>query len=347
RRGTDLSASFLESLQCCLTHYGIQDLEPTPNLREALFWMAKAQQRIGEHLPAVQSILDRRLEQIERIAPESEDCFRSILDRLISASQHRFPDLARQAREVRYQHFERPEFQAREARAYEEAAAHLHALGRPIGGAEREQHMAALVDCPQPLKNFLTHQFESASATGRRAMLETLTRRYYRIRSLEGFTFVSSEGTDFAMAQYDHEGGRKQLFTTFARYDGIGQALGAAAPLLGNVPDEHDVVIDFYVWRPERPHDDDSTAQELRALLAKTASPGCRRWRTSICFPASPTRARATRGCSRWPRCATSARCATKPGAPRDCPASSESWARPWPGCELTIRRAHPSIACT
>ena len=273
RRGTDLSASFLKSLQCCLTHYGIQDLEPTPNLREALFWMAKAQQRIGEHLPAVQSILDRRLEQIERIAPESEDSFRSILDRLISASQHRFPDLARQAREVRYQHFERPEFQAREARSYEEAAAHLHALGRPIGGAEREQHMAALVDCPQPLKNFFTHQFESASATGRRAMLETLTRRYYRIRSLEGFTFVSSEGTDFVMAQYDDEGGRKQLFTTFARYDGIGQALGAVAPLLGHVPDEHDVVIDFYVWRPERPHDDDSTAQELQALLAKTAFP--------------------------------------------------------------------------
>ncbi len=30
RRGTNLAASFLESLQCCLGHYGIQDLEPTP-----------------------------------------------------------------------------------------------------------------------------------------------------------------------------------------------------------------------------------------------------------------------------------------------------------------------------
>jgi len=273
RRGAGLAASFLEGLQRCLGHYGIQDLEPTLSLREALFWMAKAQLRIGDHLPVVQSILDRRLEQIERIAPESEDGFRAVLDRLISASPNRFPDLSRQATEVRYQYFERPEFEAAAARAYAESTAHLHALEHPMGGAERERHMAALVECPQPLKNFLTQQSEDASATGRRAMLEALTRRYYRIRSLASFTFVTSEGTDVAMAQYDHEGARIQLFSIFARYDNLGQAMGAAAPLLGDVPDEHHVVIDFYVWHPERPHDDEATTQELQVLLAGTAFP--------------------------------------------------------------------------
>ena len=273
RRGAGLAPSFLEGLQRCLDHYGIRDLEPTPDLREALFWMAKAQQRIGEHVPAVQSILDRRLEEIESIAPSSENGFRAILDRLVSASQHRFPDLASHAKEVRYQYFERPEFQAGAARAYAEAAAHLAALEHPMGGAEREQHLAALVECSHPLKNFLTQQYEAASAIRRRAMLEALTRRYYRIRALEGFTFVASEGTDFAMAQYDHEGAHLQLFTTFARFDDLGQAMGAAASLLREVPDEHDVVIDLYVWRPERPADDEATVLELQALLAKTAFP--------------------------------------------------------------------------
>ena len=247
-------------------------LEPTPNLREALFWMAKAQQRIGEHLPAVQSILDRRLEQIEHIAPKSEDGFRAILDRLISATQHRFPDVARQAREVRYQHFERSEFEAREALAYDEAAAHLHALEQPMGIPTRAAcGGSGLVP---PTSEELPHPTVRGCQRHRPArMLETLTRRYYRIRSLEGFTLVSSKGTDIAMAQYDHEGMRKQLFTTFARYDGIGQAMGDVAPLLGDVPDECDVVIDLYVWRPERPHDDEATAQELQALLAGAAFP--------------------------------------------------------------------------
>ncbi len=273
RRGEDLSSSFLGGLRQCLGHYGIRDLEPTPALREALFWMAKAQQRIGDHVPAVQSILDRRLEQIERIAFSPGDNFRSILDQLVSAGQRLFPELAHQAREVRYQYFELPEFQAASALEYTEAASHLHALEADIEGIERERHMAALVECPQPLKNFLTQKFEAASATGHRVMLEAITRRYYRVRSLESFTFVTSEDREFATAQYDHEGKRVQLVTLFALYDDLGSAMDAAAHVLDEAPDEHDVVIDFYVWRPERPYGDESTAADLQDLLARTAFP--------------------------------------------------------------------------
>jgi acetyl/propionyl-CoA carboxylase alpha subunit/acetyl-CoA carboxylase carboxyltransferase component len=272
RRGAGLAGVFLENLRRCLGQYGIQDLEPTPKLRESLFWMAKAQQRIGEHLPVVQSILDRRLEQVESITSQPESGFRSILDRLISASPYRFPDLARQATEVRYQYFERLEFDVREATVYAEAAAHLDALERS-GKPERDQHMAALVECPRPLKNFLTQRFEAASATGRRVMLEAITRRYYRMRRLEALHFVTSEGTEFALAQYNDEGAHVHLLTAFARYDGLGQAMKAAAPLLGEVPGAHDAIIDFYLWRPERPLPDDTTAQELQALLGGVALP--------------------------------------------------------------------------
>jgi len=273
RRGADLRPSFLEGLRRCLGHYGIRDLEPTPALREALFWMSKAQQRIDDQVPAVQSILDRRLEQIERIAFGPEHDFRSILDRLVSASQRRFPELAQQAREVRYQYFELPEFQVASALAYSEAAAHLHALEQDMEGTERARHMTALVECPQPLKNFFTSQFEAASSNARRIMLEAMTLRYYRVRSLEGFTFVTSEGRDLASAQYDDEGKRVQLVTLFARYDDLHSAMASVAELLDELPDEHDVVIDFYVWRPERPDGDEATAEELQDLLAGTAFP--------------------------------------------------------------------------
>jgi len=273
RRGADLAPAFLDDLTRCLGQYGVEDLEPTSSLREALFWMAKAQQRIGEHVPAVQAVLERRLEQIEHIAPESESGFRSSLDRLIAASRHRFPDLARQATEVRYQHFERPEFQAREASTYAEAEGHLRALENLAEGVERERHLAALVDCPRPLKNFLTQRFGDASVTGRRVMLEALTRRYYRTRSLEDFGFVNSAGIDFAAAQYDLDDTRIQLFTTFTLDADLRRTVDAVAALLGAVPDEHDVLVDFYVWRRGRPLEDEATAQELQTLFATTAFP--------------------------------------------------------------------------
>ncbi|HXY42973.1 MAG TPA: carboxyl transferase domain-containing protein, partial [Acidimicrobiales bacterium] len=273
RRGAELHPSFLEGLQRCLGHYGIQDLEPTPALREALFWMAKAQQRIGDHVPAVQSILDRRLEHIESIAFGPEDEFRSILDRLVSASQRRFPELAHQAREVRYQYFELPEFQVAAALAYAEAAHHLQTLEHDMAPSTRERHMAALVECPQPLKNFLTQRFEAASAVGRRVMLEAITRRYYRVRTLESLTFVTAGGRDFATAQYDHDGTRIQLVTTFARYDDLGRAMAAVADVLHEIPEAHEVAVDVYVWRPERPGGDEATVAELQALLAHSEFP--------------------------------------------------------------------------
>ena len=46
-RGEGLPTSFLEHLRRALGHYGIGDLEPTAELREALLWLAKARERLG------------------------------------------------------------------------------------------------------------------------------------------------------------------------------------------------------------------------------------------------------------------------------------------------------------
>ena len=45
------------------------------------------------------------LEQRQRVAPSLGEGFRVILDRLVRAAERRFPELAGQAREVRYQFF--------------------------------------------------------------------------------------------------------------------------------------------------------------------------------------------------------------------------------------------------
>jgi acetyl/propionyl-CoA carboxylase alpha subunit/acetyl-CoA carboxylase carboxyltransferase component len=273
RRGADLAPPFVEGLRHCLGHFGVQSLDPTPELREALFWIAKAQRRVGDHVPAISSILDRRLEQIESISFELEDGFRSILDRLISATHQRFPDLAHQAREVRYQYFELPEFAARAALAYADASEALLALEGDLSGTERDERMAELIDCPQPLKNYLAQQFESAGTPRRRIMLEALTRRYYRTRGLGAFRFDTGDGTEFAVASYEHQRTRLQLVALFARYDDLARAMDATVHLLGDAGGDSDVIVDFYVWRQERSESDDATAQELNALIARVAFP--------------------------------------------------------------------------
>ena len=110
--------------------------------------------------------------------------------------------------------------------------------------------MQALVQCSQPLKNYLTRQFEGASDPRRRLMLEALTRRYYRIRELQGLRVVPVHGRVVAAAEYDHEGRRIHLLTTFAAYAELDRAAEAMVPLVADVPVDDDVVLDLYVWRP-------------------------------------------------------------------------------------------------
>jgi acetyl/propionyl-CoA carboxylase alpha subunit/acetyl-CoA carboxylase carboxyltransferase component len=266
-RGEGLPASFVHGLERALAHYGVHDLEPSPQLREALLWIVRAQERVTTQVPAIQSILDRRLEHLEHVAPVVDESFPPILDRLISATQRRFPDLARQSRDVRYHYFERPGFEQAADHAYVEAAHHLDALEQGVGGAERELRMTALVDCPQPLKNFLTRQFSSATFARREAMLEALTRRYYRIRELESYESVVAKGRLFGLARYQHEGRRIQLMTTFANYEELqeaGSALGRLAREKCAGGDE--ILADFYVWQGD-PAGDDAEAERAAATV--------------------------------------------------------------------------------
>ena len=287
-KGEGLPASFLDDLRRALRHYGIEDLEPTPELRDALFWLVKGQQRVALQLPAIQSILDRRLEQRERVAPRLEEGFRVILDRLVRAAERRFPGLAGQAREVRYQFFERPRFERVAADVYAGVAVHLDALEGEPDGSEGAAHMQALVQCSQPLKNYLTRQFEGASDPRRRLMLEALTRRYYRIRELEGLRVVPVHGRVVAAAEYDHEGRRIHLLTTFAAYAELDRAAEAMVPLVADVPLDEDVVLDLYVWRPGPQPDDDVTQEEVSEVLAGVPFP--RRLRRVVVAISGPGR---------------------------------------------------------
>ena len=61
--GEGLPAPFLAALRRALGHYGVDDLERTPELEEALYWIHQSQQRVDAQIPVVVDILERWLEQ--------------------------------------------------------------------------------------------------------------------------------------------------------------------------------------------------------------------------------------------------------------------------------------------
>ena len=216
-----------------------------------------------------------------------EKDFAVILDRLIIATQHRFPGLAEQATEVRYYYCERPEFEKAEAHSYAEAGANLDALEQGLDKEERDLRMNALVQCPQPLKNFLTRQFQMAGSTRHAAMLEVLTRRYYRIRTLETYADVVRDGRHFGLARYQHHGRRIQLATTFAHYDDLVRAGRALARLLEETEEDgYDLIADFYVWQPDKEQNDTEAESSVAAAISQMElPPGVRRIVVAISGP--------------------------------------------------------------
>ncbi|MGH0036321.1 MAG: biotin carboxylase N-terminal domain-containing protein [Myxococcota bacterium] len=261
-----LSTSFVDRLQRALRHYGVESLERSPALEEAMVWIAKAHERVDEQVDAVLAILERRLDLPDLDASEE---FRALLDRIVVVTRRRFPSVSDLAREVRYRRFDRPFFHAVRERIDAEADDRLEALVGLSEGPEAEALRQALVECPEPLITRFLPRFDEAHPGLRGVMLEIATRRYYRIREIGELSVSEVAGRSVASTRYAHEGTRVRALTTHARLDEVEDAARAIAPLLAETPDAEDAVIDLYVWHAgPRPEDDAAESMLRRALEA-------------------------------------------------------------------------------
>jgi acetyl/propionyl-CoA carboxylase alpha subunit/acetyl-CoA carboxylase carboxyltransferase component len=283
-----LPAAFLDELRRALRHYGIGSLDRGPVLDESLLWIYKAHRRADQQVPAIIAILERRLEHQDLLASAADPGLLALLDRLVAATRRRYQAASDLAKEVRYRCFDQPVLEQARDRVYQQALAQLGELDADPGGPGRERRIAALVACPQPLKNLLTSRFPGAGPGLREVMLEVLTRRYYRIRRLDRVRSTAADGHVIATAEYDHQGARIHAVTTFAEHDRLGEAARAIFPVLTEVPAAHDVVVDFYVWRPATVSDPDATERQVRALLNATGFP--RRLRRIVVAVTGPGR---------------------------------------------------------
>jgi len=192
---------------------------------------------------------------------------------MISMTNGLFPAVTDLAREVRYRYFDQPLFERARQQVYEQMEEHLAYLAANPDAADRYERIRALVECPQPLFSLISSRFATADQALRKLMLEALTWRYYRIRKLTNFRSVAVDGQCCASAEYDHEGKRIHVFTTHAEYSRLAEAARRLFPMIAEVPADHDIVIDFYVFHSGRLGDAEATQQEVRSVLNQAGFP--------------------------------------------------------------------------
>ncbi len=271
-----LSPPFADNLRRALSHYGINTLARTPELEDRLYWLVRSQQRAPTQIPVVLSLLDRLDERAGEPAASASDDLRLILDRVHAAARHRHPAVADLAREVRFRFFDHPLMERAREAVFEEARAHLDSLEQHPDD-HREEHMTALVDCPQPVHHLLASRFPDASAAMSAVMLSVLTRRYYRTRNLHLVSTVEADGRPVAIAEHVHHKGAVRVVTTFALVEELTQALRAMRPFLIDLPPGAEAMIDVYVWRWHPEDRGDSLARHLRAAIGAADLPAAAR----------------------------------------------------------------------
>jgi biotin carboxyl carrier protein len=180
-----LPESFRIKLRRTLAHYGVDGLEPSPGLDPALYRIFLAHRRAAAYVPVVSELLQWRLRHPESLPGDARDDYRRVIGQLVSATQLRHPGVGDLARQVRYRCFDAPLIAAERARALQQVRADLDRLSPDP--AERAAQIDAMVASGEPILGVF-------AARHHPVMLEVMTRRYYRIRSLRNVRSPSGAG---------------------------------------------------------------------------------------------------------------------------------------------------------
>ncbi|MFL6097174.1 MAG: carboxyl transferase domain-containing protein [Blastococcus sp.] len=282
-----LPESFRGRLSRALLHYVVRDLEPLPELEEAVYRLYLAQQRIADQLPAVQALLERWLgTALPSGAARAEVA--DVLDRLVVATQLRYPAVGDLARAVRYRYFEEPVVRENREVILDQAAALLAQLEETgVSGEDDEamRRVEALVESPEPLIRLLAQRAERET-TIPDPVVEVLTRRYYRSRDLQNVHAEMFAGRSAVFADYDLRGTRLHLLAWMGPVRDLPGALAEVVSRSADVPEPRTRLLDLYVSWPDRPADADAMVAELHRMLAPLEPvPAMRRVTVTVCAP--------------------------------------------------------------
>jgi acetyl/propionyl-CoA carboxylase alpha subunit/acetyl-CoA carboxylase carboxyltransferase component len=270
RSGNELiPGEFLGKLSNALDHYGVTSLDPGPELESVLFRIFKSFKRMASQLGIVTGILEKRLEERTELDPETKASFGRLLDRLITEAHGRFHNIFDLAREVRYVYFDQPLIQHVKDDIYRSVRDHLTFISENPGDPSIEERIEELVACPQPIKGILSNFFVDAGEDLRQVILKTLTLRYYRIRKMDNLRLREIGGCPVLSTEYEYEGKHIHLFTTHSEYTHLKETAEKVCQLIGKIPADHDIIMDFYLRHPVGFVQDDELSQEISKTLGQ------------------------------------------------------------------------------
>lgn len=187
-----LPESYQAKLARALGHYGVTELDRTPELEAAVFRIFLAQQRPSDTVMVVTTLLREWLSE-----PVPDAALREpvglALERLVAATQVRFPVIADLTRGLVYAWYGQPLLRRNRARVYANVRKHLSYLDANPAAPDRAERLAEMVRSTEPLVRLLGQRLERGSADNT-VMLEVLTRRYYGNKDLVDVRTQQAEG---------------------------------------------------------------------------------------------------------------------------------------------------------
>ncbi|MDG4825691.1 biotin carboxylase N-terminal domain-containing protein [Asanoa sp. WMMD1127] len=274
-----VTESFKAKLTTVLAHYGVDGLDPTPELEAAVFRIFLAQQQMSTSVAIVSELLRQWLAG----APPAEALGERAglaLEHLVAATQVRFPAVSDLARGIVFRWFAQPLLRRNRAKVYAAVRADLRHLDQHPDAPDRAERIQAMVASNEPLVRLIGQR---AGRAGRdhAPLLEVLTRRYYGNRALSAVTVRESAGCRFVTAEHTGARGATRVVTTAVDIAALPDALGAVAGFATDAS-PRGLVADLYVTWEDQP-DADAVAVRLQELIDACPLPeGVRRITTTI-----------------------------------------------------------------
>ena len=263
-----LHEQFRDRLAAVLARYGVTELDRTPELEEAVFRIFLAQRRTTADVHLVSSLLQR---WITEPAPAESLTWpvRQVLDRLVRATQLRFPVVGDLARSVRFRWFDQPLVDEDRSSVLAGVSGELSALSDDAA-ADRADRIDALAAIPEQIVRFLAERLEQG-VPEREPMLEVLVRRHYREFDLHDLRVLDG-GRPFVVADYVLDETRPtHLVSTLGTIDELGDPTGPLATAIAEQvaarPADHAAVVDLYLSWPGEQRAPEETRDELIALV--------------------------------------------------------------------------------
>ncbi|MBU4187799.1 MAG: ATP-grasp domain-containing protein, partial [Actinobacteria bacterium] len=277
-----LPSRFVDRLTCALAHYDVTDLDRTPGLDEAVFRIFLAQQRVAGDVQVVLAILDR---WIGETAPDEAlaASARAQLERLVRATQRRFPAVSDVARSVRFRWFDQPQVDAEREKVLARVATEVADLAAHPDAADYAERVAALAIVPERMSPTLAARLVDG-VCAHEPLLEILLRKHYRDYELTDVRAFSVAGRSVVVA--DCVIGDRQLRVitanaVAAELDVDGPVAAMVADQVRSRPQGAEAVVELYVGWPSA--SDQDRAIGLREQVRGWELAGVRRVTIAAC----------------------------------------------------------------